>query len=75
MKKFKIYIYKKIIKIKMNTPMCIFSSGIFTKACGSNSTPTRKCRLCFPGRMSSISVIIISKYLTLSSAKDLDIFP
>jgi hypothetical protein len=47
-----------------NTLKFILSSGIFTKACGSNSTPTRKCRSCFLGRMSSIPVTTVSKGTT-----------
>jgi hypothetical protein len=47
---------KETTKINKNTPMCIFSSGIFTNACGSNLSSTRKCRLCFPGNMLSISL-------------------
>jgi hypothetical protein len=38
----KVIIIKRIIKVNKHTPICIFSSGIFTKACGSNSTATRK---------------------------------
>jgi hypothetical protein len=47
-----------------NTPICIFSSGIFTKAWGNNSAPTTKCRSCFPGRMSSIPVTTVPKGTT-----------
>jgi hypothetical protein len=39
--------------------MWIVSFGIFTNACGSNSTSTRKCRLCFPGRISSMPVTTV----------------
>jgi hypothetical protein len=62
---------KQIIRINVNTPICIFSPGMFTKACGSKSTPTRKCRSCFPGRMSSVPVTTVPKGTTyfLSSKK------
>jgi hypothetical protein len=52
------------MKININTPIFIFSSGIFTKKCGTNSTPTKKCRLCFLGHMSIIPVTTVSKGTT-----------
>jgi hypothetical protein len=45
----------------MNTPMCTVSFGIFTIACGSNSAPTVKCILRFPGCISSMPVTIVSE--------------
>jgi hypothetical protein len=52
--------------------MCIFLSGIFTKACGSKLTPIRKCRLCFPGCMLSIPVTTVPQGIKclLSSKKN-----
>jgi hypothetical protein len=46
----------KIKIINRNAPICIFSSGIFTKAYNSNSALTRKHRLCFPECILNISV-------------------
>jgi hypothetical protein len=55
---------RNVIKINRNTPISMFSSGIFTKACNNNSTPTRKCRLYFLKSMLSIPVKTVPKGIT-----------
>jgi hypothetical protein len=55
-----------------NTPIFIFSSGIFTKACGSNSSPTRKCISCLLIRMSRIPVTTAPEGTTYSSPSEMN---